>query len=86
MSQAAVTKDNLAPLRKKSLTQEQIIDKTTWLKKWQRSDATKTLFAEKILALVFLPLAALWTLLTSVILFSLSVCLFIFKNLAKVWH
>ncbi len=86
MSQAAVMKDNLASLRKKSLTQEQIIDKTTWLKKWQRSDATKTLFIEKILALVFLPLAILWTLLISVILFGMGVCLFVFRSMARIFR
>jgi hypothetical protein len=84
MSLVAVTKDHLQASRMKTLAQEGKIDRSSYLKKWQRSDATKVLMVERLIALAFFPIAVFWALLTLSLSIGLSICLILFRGLSAV--
>jgi hypothetical protein len=86
MSQVAVNGDNLKLKRKKTLAQERKINRTGDFKKWQMSDATKTLMIERIIAVAFVPIAFFWSLILSFLGIGLTMCLILFKILSKIWR
>ncbi len=70
-------------MRRRSLHEEDHIDRTTWLMQWRKSDATKTTVLEKAIGLAVLPLILLWTLLFGAMLLGVTMCLLVFQMLGR---
>lgn len=84
MSQVVVCQDSFSSKRKASLGQEENITTDDALGKWQRSDATKTLMIERVIAVLFAPIVFLWVFLLSFMGVAFAVSLSLFKLLSKV--
>lgn len=83
MSLISAVKDRREDLRKKSLVQEQAIDKTGQFTQWQRSDATQVLFIERVFGVAFLPLFLFWTLILFLLSLGLGLSLALFNFLSR---
>ena len=83
MSQVVVCQDSLGSKRQDSLAQESKIDKDSATTKWQRSDVTKTLMIERVIALLFAPIVLLWALLLFCMGLAFALSLFVFKLFSK---
>lgn len=83
MSQVVVCEDNFSSERRKSLAQEKKITKDDGFSKWQRSDVTKTLMIERLIALLFAPIALFWALLLTCAGVAFALCLLVFKVFSK---
>jgi hypothetical protein len=66
---------------KKVSQQEKNIDTESCLNTWKKSDATKTLKIEKIIALLAFPIVLFWAMLLAFLAFGVFICLVCFKAL-----
>lgn len=85
MSLVGVHKDYLEKERLITLEQERRIDHSSHLKKWQLSDATSVLFLEKIIGLLFLPVAIFWGFITLSISLGVGMTLLVFRGLNSLY-
>jgi hypothetical protein len=86
MSQIASNKDEFENLRQESAEREAEIDRTSNIKQWQASDATKTLVFERFLGLAAFPLGVVWLCVFLFLAVGLALCLALFRVLAQIVH
>ena len=86
MSQVIQCKDSHSKKREKSRLKEKQIDRNPQLKKWQRTDVTKTLTIEKVIGIIFLPIAFFWALIAALMTIGSSLALLSFKFCSTAWN
>ncbi len=86
MSLIGSVRDGLFELRKKSISQERIIDRHGEFSQWRMSDATGVSMVEKTIAVIALPVFLFWF--SLLILFSLgmSISLISFNLLSRLFR
>lgn len=83
MSLIGSVRDGMGDLRKKSLSQEQTIDRNGEFSHWRMSDVTRTSIIERGAGLAVMPLIAFWCLLLLVLGIGMSISLLSFKLLSR---
>ncbi len=87
MSLIGSTRDSLQEIRKKSLVQEQHIDRNGALVRWRiGGDATKVMWLERGLGFASLPIAFFWGLLLAVLGLAIALCLAAFQVLGRLFR
>lgn len=86
MSLIGSVRDGMQELRKKSLSQERVIDRNGEFSHWRLSDATKVLFIEKVIGVLALPVFFFWTLLLLTLSLGIGICLLSFKFLSRLFR
>ncbi len=87
MSLIGSNHDSLQEARKKSLTQEQHIDRTGALVQWRKTgDATKTLLLERAIGCAALPIFLLWSLVLVAMGLAIGLCLAAFQLLSRLFR
>ncbi len=86
MSQVVITKDKFTEKRLSSLQQEREIKKDDFSLGWRISDVSKTTTAERVILVVLLPFAALWTMLSVIITVAFGFLAQCFKIVSGIWN